>query len=506
MKILKGKFNIIFFVILCFLLEFLLMYLTIKNFGIITNILVIVVKIIFFFLALAILRYSNHITKDLPGIVLLILSPIIGGIFIMLRGLSYTKNRFFKRLLNLEKSTNKYLIQDENVLKELGKMDNTYYSQANYISRYANYPIYKNSLVNYYSIGEEMYNDILKELEKATKFIFVEYFIIDEGKMWESILDILKKKASKGVDVRIIYDAIGCVTTLKKGYKEKLESCGIKCEVFNKLNPLFSMIQNHRDHRKILVIDGNTFFTGGTNLADEYINEKEKYGKWKDCGVMVKGEAVWSFTLMFLRNWDSFRNKESEYSSFKSTIKFEKVNGFIAPYGTNPYNSDLIGKNIYLNIINNSTDYLYIFTPYLILDSDMITSLSLAAKRGVDVKIVTPGIPNSKLIHFITRSYYDKLILSGVKIYEYIPGFVHSKVFVCDDVVATVGSLNLDYRSLYLDFECGTFFYNIDEIKNMKDDILETINKSKEVKEEDVKGNIFKHIIEAFLRLIAPLL
>lgn len=506
MNILKGRFNILFFIILCFLLEFFILFISIKNFGVIINIGVLLFKLIVFFVALLILRYSNNVTKDLPGIILLILSPIIGGTFIILMFLSNIKNKYFKRLINLEKDTNKYLIQDEKVLNELKKFDKTYYSEANYISKYAKFPIYKNSVVNYYSIGEEMYNDILEELEKATKFIFMDYFIIDNGKMWTSILDILKKKVSKGIDVRIIFDGIGCRKILKNGYIEKLESYGIKCEVFNKINPLFTMVNNHRDHRKILIIDGNVAFTGGVNIADEYINEKEKYGHWKDSGVMIKGEAVWSFTLMFLRFFNSFSDEEIDYNEYKSTIKFESKEGYIAPYGTNPYIDDLVGKNIYLNIINNSKDYLYIFTPYLIIDSDMITSFQLAAKRGVDIRIVTPKIPNSKIIHYITRSFYDKLMLSGIKIYEYIPGFVHSKVFVCDDLVATVGTINLDYRSLYLDFECGTFLYDIKVIKNIKDDIIKTIDKSEEVKKNDIKGSIFKHILESFLRLIAPLL
>ena len=322
--------------------------------------------------------------------------------------------------------------------------------------------------------------------------------------MGNSILEILKEKASLNVDVRIIYDDIGCISTLPSNYKKYLEKFNIKCEVFNKLNPIFSLILNHRDHRKMLIIDGEIAFSGGINIADEYINEKERFGYWKDNGFMIKGSAVNSYTLMFLKSWNTFSKQKLKYNDYFIKSKEKYNNGFVVPYGTNPYLKELLGQNIYLNIINNAKDYVYISTPYLIIDSDMNTALQLAAKRGVDVRIITPGIPDKKMVFLITRSYYDNLIKSGVKIYEFKPGFIHSKIFLCDDICATVGTVNMDYRSLYLHFECGTYLYKINEIFDIKKDIINIIESSTIIKKIHI--NFVLYIWQLILRLIAPLM
>lgn len=256
-----------------------------------------------------------------------------------------------------------------------------------------------------------------------------------------------------------------------------------------------------------MVIDGNTAFSGGLNLADEYINEKERFGHWKDNGIMIKGEAVWNFTSMFLGIWNAYINEDKEFTKYRPTITtVSDSNGFIAPYGENPLDDEIVGENIYLNIINQAKEYVYIFTPYLIIDSEMITALTLARKRGVDIRIVTPGIPDKKIVFTLTRSYYEMLIKDGVKIYEYTPGFIHSKVFVSDDKVATVGTLNLDYRSLYLHFECGTYIFESSVIKNIKEDAINTIDISKEIKMKDCKVGILKSIFQSILRIFAPLM
>ena len=346
----------------------------------------------------------------------------------------------------------------------------------------------------------------LSELKKAKKFIFMEYFIYEEGVMWDSILEILKEKVKDGVEVRVMYDDAGCITTLPKNYDKKLEKLGIKCIAFNKITPLVAVFYNNRDHRKILVIDGEVAFSGGINIADEYINKKQIHGHWKDNGFMIKGEAVWSYTVMFLRTWNSFKEEDSNYEKFKSKVKSSSKDGYILPYGFNPLASELIAENVYLNIINSATDYLYIFTPYLIIDHEMINALGLCAKRGVDVRIVTPGIPDKKIIYNVTKSYYNVLAEQGIKIYEYTPGFIHAKVFVCDDKVATVGTINMDYRSLYLHFECGSLLYNSKQIKEIKKDAVETIKKSKNVTISNTEISIFKRIRNAIFRILSPLL
>ncbi len=348
---------------------------------------------------------------------------------------------------------------------------------------------------------------MLEELKKAEKFIFFEYFIVAHGKMWDSILEILEEKAKKGVDVRVMYDDLGCIALLPKNYPQELEKKGIKCVAFNRLNALAGVIMNNRDHRKILVIDGKVAFSGGINIADEYINIGSKYGHWKDNAIRVKGDAVWNYTVMFLTIWNSFREDDEDYNVFKYEFEDKKTqNGFVSPYGETPLDTEVTGEDIYLNIINQANDYVYIFTPYLIIDTDMINALNLAAKRGVDVKIVIPGIPDKKIVYTVSESYVEPLVKGGVKVYKYTPGFVHSKVFISDDHIATVGTINMDYRSLYLHFECGCYMEDVDVIKDIKKDLVETINVSKKITKEDAMPNIFKATWQALLRLVAPLM
>ncbi len=346
-------------------------------------------------------------------------------------------------------------------------------------------------------------------MKKAKKIIFIEFFIIEKGKFWNSILEVLEQKVKEGVDVRIIYDDIGCAWTLPYHYDRFLESKGIKCVVFNRMIPLMAVFMNNRDHRKILDIDGDVAFSGGFNLADEYINEIEKYGHWKDNAIMIKGEPVWNYTIMFLKTWNTFRkndNKHYEYYRPTKNYSRRRNDGFIEPYGENPLDNENIGENIYLNILNQAKKYVHIFTPYLIIDSELSTALALAVKRGVSVKIVTPGIPDKIIVNQLTKSYYYDLIKEGVEIYEYTPGFIHSKVFVSDDKVATVGTLNLDYRSLYTHFECGNYIYDASVIKDIKDDTDETIKNSHKITINELKHGFFKEVFQSMLRIFAPLL
>ena len=404
----------------------------------------IIYSIISFLLTLTLIKDSKNYSYTLPWIIILLLFPIIGTILYIILGRNKRKSKMLKSIVKTDKESKKYLTQDENI-KDLYK-DN---SRIKYISDYAGFPVTTNNEVDYYPLGEEAFKVMLEELKKAEKFIFFEYFIVNHGEMWNSILEILEEKAKKGVDVRVMYDDLGCLSTLKSSYPKELDKKGIKCVAFNKLKPFAGVIMNNRDHRKILVIDGKVAFSGGINIADEYINKIVKYGHWKDNAIRIKGDAVWNYTVMFLSIWNSFRHEDGDYTKFKYKFDNNINNGFVIPYGETPLDEEVTGEDIYLNIINQANKYVYIFTPYLIIDTDMINALNLAAKRGVDVRIVIPGIPDKKVVYTLSESYVEPLIKGGVKVYKYTPGFVHSKVFVADDNIATVGTINMDYRSLY---------------------------------------------------------
>ena len=324
--------------------------------------------------------------------------------------------------------------------------------------------------------------------------------------MWSEILNILKEKASTGVEVRVMYDDMGCLPLLPENYKDYLETLNIKCTVFNKVKVLNGIFINNRDHRKITIIDGKIGYTGGLNLSDEYIDKKTRFGYWKDNAIKIEGNSVWNLTIMFLTLWNSCNKEDIDYCKYLNTEKTNiKENGYLSCYGSVPLNGVLEGEDIYLSIINKSTKYLYITTPYLIIDTDMINALILAVRRGVDVKIIIPNIPDKKIVYELTTSYAKNLFDGGVKIYTYTPGFIHSKIFVSDDNKATVGTINLDYRSLYLHFENGVYLEDVKEIKDIKEDIISIINESKELTSNDFKFNIFRKLWHSILRFIAPL-
>lgn len=433
--------------------------------------------------------------------------PVLGlAIFLLFSGNRLSrieKNQLFKAIQRQKK----HLKTTNFLLNEIKCNDTLIGNQLGYIKNYAHFPIYKNTACEYYKIGEEFYESLLKELKKAEKFIFIEYFIISKGKMWDNILKILIEKAKQGVDVRIIYDDLGCFFTLPKNYKEELEKNGIKCSVFNKIIPIFSIVYNNRDHRKITVIDGKTAFTGGINLADEYINEIVRFGHWKDTAVMLKGEAVWSFTVMFLTLWDFINKTKTDLKSFKTNYSIPNSKGYCVPFTDNPFTKETLSEIIYLNLISSATDYIYIMTPYLILDNELISALSNAAKRGVRVEILTPHIPDKKAVFSVTQANYKPLIESGIRIYEYTKGFVHAKSIVVDDKLAIVGSINLDFRSLYLHFECGTLFYSCDIIQEVKKDFIDTINISQEITSEALNSlPLYKKLYQAILKVFSPLM
>ena len=433
------------------------------------------------------------------------LFPIVGALLYIVIGGNLHKSKVLKAIKQSEENGSKYFAQDEKIKKEIESQNN---GKINYLMSYLNFPVTKRNNIKYYSFGEKAYPDMLSELKNAKKFIFLEYFIIKNGTMWNEILKILEEKAKEGLDVRLIYDDMGCIAFLPTSYPKQMEAKGIKCIAFNKLNPFLGVIMNNRDHRKMMIIDGKTVFSGGMNLADEYINLEHPYGIWKDNGIKITGEAVWNFTIMFLNMWNSYRKDDKDYKEYKYDFSKENLpeNGYTVPYGETPLDTEIVGENVYLNIINQARKYVYIMTPYLIIDTDMINSLILAAKRGVDVRIVVPGIPDKKIVYSLTTSYFETLIKNGVKIYKYTLGFVHSKVFVSDDNIATVGTINLDYRSLYLHFECGIYMQDVGVIDDVKNDLIYTIEKSHLVTKQEASPKLLKGIWQAVLRLFAPLM
>ena len=454
-------------------------------------------------IVLKILKDSTRISNDLPWIILILLFPIFGTILLITLSSNYAHSKLLKNIFKSEKEYQQYLIQDIKIRKEIDEND---LDNLKYIVDRSKYPVTKNNKITYYDYGEKFYPELLKELNKAEKFIFLEYFIINKGQMWDGILKILKEKASQGVEVRILYDDMGSIAMLSTKYPNELKKMGIKCIPFNKVSPFKGIFMNNRDHRKMTIIDGKVAFSGGVNLSDEYININSKLGIWKDNGIKIEGDAIWNLTIMFLTMWNANIKEDKDILKFKHEFKnTEKIDGYVVPYGVAPLHEDLIGEDVYINIINSAKKYLYIMTPYLIIDTDMTNALIRAAKRGVDVKIIVPGIPDKKIVYTQTSSFFELLSNGGVKIYKFTKGFVHSKVYVSDDKRAVVGTINMDYRSLYLHFENGIYMENVKEIKDVKKDMDETLKDCKRLNDKDIKSSIFKSIWQSILRLFAPL-
>ena len=371
------------------------------------------------------------------------------------------------------------------------------------------FPLYGNTDSRFLPLGEDAFAAMLEAMEQAERYIFLEFFIIEEGKMWQSILEVLKRKAAQGVQVRLIYDDLGCFFLLRPDYPMLLKQYGIQCAAFNPFRPMLTAKQNNRDHRKILSVDGKVAFTGGINLADEYINEVEKFGHWKDTAVRLEGHGAWGLTAMFLQSWYLCAREKEDPAIF---YPWQDIpcptagSGRVQPYCDSPMDRENVGEAVYLQIIHAAQRYLYISTPYLIIDDTMVSALILAAKRGVDVRIITPHRWDKRLVHITTRSYYRELLHGGVKIYEYTPGFIHSKVFLSDDKVATVGTVNLDFRSLYLHFECGVCLYGTESVAGIKQDTDRLLAQCQPITPDHCRSNIFLRIVQDVMRLFAPLL
>ncbi len=383
-------------------------------------------------------------------------------------------------------------------------------SLASYLNS-CGFPCYQYTQAQYFPLGDDAFEVMCDELQKAEHFIFLEYFIVREGYMWGRILEILKEKVNAGVEVRVLYDGTCAVALLPYSYPEKLEKLGIACKMFAPLRPFVSTHYNYRDHRKIMVIDGKIGFTGGINLSDEYINRTSRLGHWKDTAIALRGDAVRSLTLMFLQMWDvsSVHFTPEVYSKYLDVPQpaHEKEAGYVIPYGDSPLDHDLVGEMVYMDIINRANHYVHIMTPYLIIDNEMITALTYAARRGVEVQLILPHVPDKEIAFSLAHTYYRRLLENGVQIYEYEPGFVHAKVFVSDDCKATVGTINLDYRSLYHHFECGTYLYASPEVAKIEQDFQQTLAKCVRADMDLLKNDPFmRKLIGPGMRIIAPLL
>jgi len=469
-------------------------------------------KVLSIAMALYIITKADVPAYRMGWILVILMIPLFGGLLYLLLGEKRPARYMRIRLEKGMKNHASYLVSNGDVENELKQESNRVAGLFSYLSKYARYPVWKNTSVTYHPLGENQYADMLTELNKAKKFIFLEYFIIEEGVMWNSILEILCKKVSEGVDVRVIYDDMGCLRKIPANYYGKLEKLGIKCLVFNPFIPIISLVMNNRDHQKIMIIDGNTAFTGGINLADEYINRKVKFGHWKDTGVMLRGDAVWNFTVMFLEMWNSYSPVDPDISVFKPCEEHEGdfvSDGFVTPFGDSPLDGETVSVNVYLDILSQAKDYVYIFTPYLAVSDELNLALVAAAKRGVDVRMVLPGTPDKKIAYRLSRSYYLPLMEAGIRIYEYTPGFIHAKSYVCDDELAVVGTINMDYRSLYLHFECGVVMYQSAAVQELKKDALKTFEVSHEVSVLERRrgrlSRIYGGLIDSILRVFAPL-
>lgn len=460
------------------------------------------------FLGLYLLNTDADPSAKITWLLVILLLPAVGAPLYCYTRSNLGMRMLKKRLNYLVETTENSIPQNRDVLNRLRKENPGAAALAHYLHRTGCYPVYDHTEVKYYPLGEDKWADLLEALQQAEHFIFLEYFIIDEGLMWGRVLEILAEKAKAGVDVRVMYDGTCEFSTLPHDYPKRLQALGIRCKMFAPMTPFVSTHYNYRDHRKIAVIDGHTAFTGGVNLADEYINRRPRFGHWKDTAIRLRGEAVPSFTLMFLQMW-GVDEKELEIDRFLAypTQAPAEARGYVLPYGDCPLDNDKVGERVYMDILNRAERYVYIMSPYLILDGEMETALKFAAERGVDVRLVLPGIPDKKMPWALAKTHYSTLLASGVKIYEYSPGFVHAKVFVADDKEAVVGTINLDYRSLYHHFECAAFLYDTPSIPDIRADVEATMARS-----ALVEKNFMEHekpgvkLMGFLMKAIAPLL
>ena len=448
-------------------------------------------------------------SAKITWLVVIALVPVLGVVLFWWTKGEVGHRMLKRRLKQLEQDTREQLPQDAQTLERLKAQESGAASLAYYLrGKGGGFPVYENTAVTYFPSGEAKFAELLCQLEKAEQYIFLEYFIIDEGLMWGRVLEVLARKAAEGVHVRVMYDGTCEFTTLPRDYPERLEQLGIACKVFSPLMPFVSTHYNYRDHRKVLVIDGKVGFTGGVNLADEYINHVEKYGRWKDAAVMLEGEGVRSMTALFLQMWSVLQ--EPEFEQFlRPEVPAARAEGFVVPYGDCPLDGERVGEMVYIDLLNRARKYVHIITPYLILDGELETALRFAAERGVDVHLILPGVPDKRFAYALAKTHYKALLSSGVKISEWTPGFTHAKLVVMDGVEAVVGTINLDYRSLYHHFENAVWMRRVGSIRDMETDFQDTLARCRTVEatlQSVWQGKKLLRLMGLLLKVLAPLM
>lgn len=461
---------------------------------------------------LVLVIYGSHKTASvrMTWIMLIMLVPIVGTVLFLIIGLNWHTLQMRKRYTELDKILLPLLPPNEEVSRHVREKSGRLSGISAYLKKNAGYPVYENTKVTYYDDGLKGLNAQLEELAKAERFIFMEYHAIEDAESWHEIQKVLVERAKAGVEVRIFYDDMGSIGFINTNFVKKMESLGLKCRVFNPFAPGFNFFLNNRDHRKITVIDGKVGFTGGYNLANEYFHRTEPYGFWKDTGVRLEGDAVQSLTVIFLEMWNAISKydvDDKDFRQFLTSPPSPEGKGFVQPYADSPMDGIAVGEDVYMSIAEGATEYAWYITPYLIITDEMNHVLSLAAMRGVDVRIITPGIPDKKMVYSLTRSYYNGLARHGVRIFEFTPGFCHAKMSVSDDLVATCGTINMDYRSLYHHFENGCLLADCDAVMDIKHDFEETFAQCREVTDYYVTGRgAFMRFGQMLLRLAAPLM
>lgn len=462
-------------------------------------------------LIFSILNNRSNPSYQMAWLIPVLLFPIFGGIFYWLLGANKLSKKETKLLDTIERKIKKNSEKNPDLIEKLDSIDSYGGQQARYIQDYTYYPPSNNTKSTYYPTGESFFEAFKEDIAKADSYIFMEFFIFEKGRMWGEILEILLERIDEGVEVRLVLDDIGTLFRIPTDYPDELRDLGIKVEMFNPVKPRMTLRYNMRNHRKIMIIDGKVGYTGGLNMADEYINEIERFGYWKDNAIRIEGEAVWSFSVMFLSLWEFLVGTEEKYSDFRPEYPYfnqsQKSLSVVHPFTDDPTYDEPLAETVYLNMIYKAQESVYIKTPYLVLSNELLTAILNAAKAGIDVKIITPGIPDKKLVYEVTRSYYTLLLDSGVSIYEYSPGFIHEKIVMTDRKSAVIGTINLNYRSTHLDFESGVWLYNTNSVLDMHEEFLSLLPECRQVTLKSTQDiSLYKRFKRRFLRLFAPIM
>ena len=456
-----------------------------------------------------ILYDRSNSSYKIAWIILILALPVAGVSIYLLLGGRRLNRRQRQQMQQAGDQLRDFLQQEKITMETLSSISDPAATQANYLLNVGGFPVYDNTETEYFPLGDTAYEKMLEELEKAERYIFLEYFIIGRGQMWEGILEILRRKVQQGVEVRVMYDDFGSIDVLPSNYGKKLRQWGIRAKAFNPFVPVLSGRLNNRNHRKLMIIDGKVGFTGGMNLADEYINRKKRFGHWKDCAILLRGEGVWAMTVQFLTMWGGQNGGEEDISRFKPEYAYRLAGGegFVQPFSDTPLDREDVAETMLLNLFQRAVRSIYIMTPYLILDDKISAALVTAARSGLDVRIITPHIPDKWYVHAVTRAHYEMLTEAGVRIYEYSPGFIHSKVYLVDDRYAVVGTVNLDFRSLFLHFENAVFMFDATCIPAIGDDFRTTFPHCEEITWRKCRNtNLWQRLTRALLRMLSPLM